>query len=75
MLACPTFALPLWRRRIELELAPLGLTLTQWRVLDALAVIFRDTNDAVAQVQVDSGERRRQRADAPGYWSQTLSRR
>jgi DNA-binding MarR family transcriptional regulator len=42
----------LWRRRIESELAELQLTLAQWLVLDALDVIFRETKDAAAQIQV-----------------------
>jgi len=41
-----------WRRRVEAELRPLGLTLAQWLVVDAIANLFRETADAVSQVQV-----------------------
>jgi DNA-binding MarR family transcriptional regulator len=41
-----------WRRRVEAELSPLGLTLAQWLVLDGLAALTRETADAVSQVQV-----------------------
>lgn len=41
-----------WRRGVERALAPLRLTLAQWLVLDALARLIRETNDAVSQSQV-----------------------
>jgi DNA-binding MarR family transcriptional regulator len=41
-----------WRRGVEAALRPLGLTLAQWRVLDGLATLIRETGDAVSQVQV-----------------------
>ena len=41
-----------WRRRVEAELSPLGLTLAQWLVLDAIATLILETADAVSQVQV-----------------------
>lgn len=41
-----------WRRRVERELRPLELTLAQWLVLDTMAKLIRETDDAVSQVQV-----------------------
>jgi len=41
-----------WRRRVEAELRHLELTLAQWRVLDALATLLRETRDAVSQLEV-----------------------
>jgi DNA-binding MarR family transcriptional regulator len=38
-----------WRRAVEKELAPLGLTLTQWLVLTATEELVRETGDAVNQ--------------------------
>jgi len=41
-----------WRRRVELELERLGLSFAQWLVLDCIAALRRETNDAVSQLQV-----------------------
>jgi DNA-binding MarR family transcriptional regulator len=41
-----------WRRRVERALKPLKLTLAQWRVLDAMARLIRESDDAVSQIQV-----------------------
>ena len=41
-----------WRRYVELELARLSLTFSQWLVLDCVATLLRETQDAVSQLQV-----------------------
>jgi DNA-binding MarR family transcriptional regulator len=42
----------LWQRRAGRALKPLKLTFTQWLVLDAMAGLIREYNDAVSQIQV-----------------------
>lgn len=41
-----------WRRQVELELGRLRLTFSQWLVLDCVATLLRETQDAVSQLQV-----------------------
>ncbi len=41
-----------WRRGLEAELRPLGLTFTQWFVLEATDELVRDNGDAVSQSAV-----------------------
>lgn len=41
-----------WRRRADAELASMGLTLTQWLVLEATAALVRQSGDAVSQKDV-----------------------
>jgi len=41
-----------WRRRVELELQRLGLSFAQWLVLDCIAALHCETDDAVSQLQV-----------------------
>jgi hypothetical protein len=41
-----------WRRGVERALAPLQLTFAQWLVLDALARLIHESNDAVSQAQL-----------------------
>lgn len=41
-----------WQRRAERALKPLKLTFAQWLVLDAMARLIRQSNDAVSQIQV-----------------------
>src|SRR4051812_48872442 len=41
-----------WRRAVEAELRALGLTFTQWFVLDATAQALRLEQDAVSQNQI-----------------------
>jgi DNA-binding MarR family transcriptional regulator len=41
-----------WRKLVDKELAPLGLSLTEWIVLDATLQLVRKTGDAVNQNQV-----------------------
>jgi DNA-binding MarR family transcriptional regulator len=41
-----------WRRAVEAELKPLGLTFTQWLVLGATAALIRESKDAVNQNEV-----------------------
>jgi DNA-binding MarR family transcriptional regulator len=41
-----------WRRRVERELRALGLTLTQWIVLEAAAALVREHRDAVSQLDI-----------------------
>ena len=41
-----------WRLRVERALRPSKVTFSQWRVLDALARLIDETNDAVSQIQV-----------------------
>ena len=41
-----------WRRAVESELRPLGLTFSQWFVLDATAQALHLEQDAVSQNQV-----------------------
>jgi DNA-binding MarR family transcriptional regulator len=43
------FAAWRWRRAVERELKDLGLTLTQWLVLDAADELIREVEDAVNQ--------------------------
>jgi DNA-binding MarR family transcriptional regulator len=43
------FAAWRWRRAVEKELKPLGLTLTQWLVLDAADELIQEEGDAVNQ--------------------------
>ncbi|HEU4582237.1 MAG TPA: MarR family transcriptional regulator [Polyangiaceae bacterium] len=41
-----------WQRRVERALARFDLSFFQWLVLDSLAILHRETSDAVSQVQV-----------------------
>ncbi|MEO8177394.1 MAG: MarR family transcriptional regulator [Deltaproteobacteria bacterium] len=41
-----------WQRRMARALAPLKLTLAQWLVLNTLARLIRESNDAVSQILV-----------------------
>jgi DNA-binding MarR family transcriptional regulator len=41
-----------WRRDVERALAPVGLTFTQWLVLEATADLVREIDDAVSQAEV-----------------------
>lgn len=41
-----------WRRAVEAELRSLGLTFTQWLVLEATDELVRETRDAVSQTSV-----------------------
>jgi DNA-binding MarR family transcriptional regulator len=41
-----------WRRQAEAELRPLGLTLTQWMVLESTQQLIQETGDAVNQSAV-----------------------
>ena len=41
-----------WRRRADAELASMGLTLTQWRVLESAEALVRESGDAVSQTEV-----------------------
>jgi DNA-binding MarR family transcriptional regulator len=41
-----------WRRAVEAELRPLGLTFPQWLVLEATQDLVREQRDAVTQVVV-----------------------
>ena len=41
-----------WRREVEIGVRPLGLTFTQWFVLDATARALNAEKDAVSQNQV-----------------------
>jgi DNA-binding MarR family transcriptional regulator len=41
-----------WRRRAGAELASLGLTLTQWLVLESAEALVRQSGDAVSQKDV-----------------------
>ena len=46
------FAAWRWRRAVERELRELGLTLTQWLVLDAADELIQDARDAVNQRRI-----------------------
>jgi DNA-binding MarR family transcriptional regulator len=46
------FAAMRWRRHVESVLAVLGITFTQWLVLDALRELVAETEDAVSQNDV-----------------------
>jgi DNA-binding MarR family transcriptional regulator len=41
-----------WRRRAGAELASLGLTLTQWLVLESAEALVRQSGDAVSQKDI-----------------------
>ena len=41
-----------WRKRVDRELEPLGLTFTRWLVLEATLVSIRQQGDAVSQSRV-----------------------
>ncbi|MEO8981581.1 MAG: MarR family transcriptional regulator [Polyangiaceae bacterium] len=41
-----------WRRAVRATLRRVGLTFTQWQVLDALATLIRATEDAVSHSDV-----------------------
>jgi len=41
-----------WRRRADAELASVGLTLTQWLVLESARTLVRESGDAVSQTEV-----------------------
>src|SRR6185436_16746122 len=41
-----------WRRRADAEIAAMGLTLTQWLILEAAAALVRESGDAVSQKDV-----------------------
>jgi len=41
-----------WRRRVELELAPLGVSFAQWLALDCIAALYAELSDAVSQIQI-----------------------
>ena len=41
-----------WRRAVEAELREVGLTFTQWQVLDATRELSEETRDAVSQSAV-----------------------
>ncbi len=41
-----------WRRQVEAELREVGLTLTQWMVLDCVQQLIQETGDAVNQSAV-----------------------
>lgn len=44
-----------WRRQVNAELTPLGLTLVQWSILEETHRLIVDTGDAVSQMAVASG--------------------
>jgi len=41
-----------WRRQADATLASVGLTLTQWLVLESTRTLIRETDDAVSQKDV-----------------------
>jgi DNA-binding MarR family transcriptional regulator len=41
-----------WRRRVDVALARVDLSFSQWLVLDSIAALHRQTSDAVSQIQV-----------------------
>jgi DNA-binding MarR family transcriptional regulator len=41
-----------WRRQADAEIAAMGLTLTQWLVLEAAEALVRESGDAVSQKDV-----------------------
>jgi DNA-binding MarR family transcriptional regulator len=41
-----------WQRKVNEALSPLGMTLTEWLVLDATRELIRTTHDAVSQNDV-----------------------
>jgi DNA-binding MarR family transcriptional regulator len=41
-----------WRKRVDRELEPLGLTFTRWLVLESTLVSIRQQGDAVSQSRV-----------------------
>ena len=45
-------AMQRWRRRADAELASMGLTLTQWLVLESAEALVRQSGDAVSQKDV-----------------------
>ena len=43
-----------WRRHVECELAPLGVSFAQWLALDCIAALYGEMRDAALQLQIGS---------------------